>query len=162
MAGFRKDKTTAAQTAANAAAEVVKARIQSGDFGNTDAVNEALLSHFDALFGRLGPVVESDNALFEATEAAAPAASSAPKKNKPEVAVDPNTPGDTIFLGGKFKNCTIKDVYEMDEETAKTQYKHPYGAGSTYITNYVATEKNTNETTRAAAQAFLASIKQAA
>lgn len=158
MAGFRKDRTTAAQTAANVAGEITVARIASGEFGSSEGIDAALVTTFQALFAELGPVVDADNALFEAVENAA----SANKSVAVTTAPASGEPGDTVFAGGKFKGLTIKDVYEMSEAVAKDTYKHPYGAGSTYVVNYVATDKNSNETTKVAAQAFLAALPKAA
>lgn len=159
MAGFRKDKTTAAQTAANVAGAVTVARIASGEFAAGEDINTALVGTFQALYGELAPVVDGDNALFAEVEAAAPSTAKATKKA--ETVVDPAAPGDTVFTGGKFKGQSIKDVYEMSEDAAKS-FGHQYGAGSSYVTNYVATDKNSNEATRQAAQAYIASLSKAA
>jgi hypothetical protein len=46
-------------------------------------------------------------------------------------------------------------VCKLDEAGAR-EYGHTYGPGASYITDYVATVKNTNQTSREAAMAFLA------
>ena len=61
---FRKDKTGAAQTAANAAATLVSA-FEFGSF--EDAVSEYHTLRAD-IFADLEKVVDADNAVFEAAE----------------------------------------------------------------------------------------------
>ncbi len=146
--GYRQLKTTAAQTAANAAVQLVDARVAEGDATVVSAFNEL----FDAVFAKIEPIVDDDNALLEKQEAAAPA----PKSKASGAA---KNPGDTVFTGGKFKGLTIAEVFAMDEAKAKADYGHQYGDGASYITGYVATSKNSNETTRTAGEAFLAGVK---
>jgi hypothetical protein len=102
-------------------------------------------------------VVESDNQLFAAEEAKGGTSAPKARSGKPKAASAPGDDGDVVFFGGKFKGCTISEVYAMTEDDAKER-GHAYGAGSTYITNYVATDKNTNDTTREAAKLFLAAL----
>ncbi len=142
---YRQLKTSAGQTAANAAVQLVAAKL--GEGGTViDAFNEL----FDAVFAKLSPIVDADNALLEAQEGAAPAAKKASSSKNP---------GDTLFTGGKFKGKTIAEVFAMDEATAKSDFGHQYGDGASYITGYVATAKNSNDTTRIAGEAFLAGVK---
>ncbi len=144
--GYRQLKTTAGQTAANAAVQLVDAKLGEGG-----TVVEAFNELFDAVYAKLEPIVDADNALLESQEAAAPA-----PKSKSNVA---KNPGDTVFTGGKFKGLTIAEVFAMDEATAKSNYGHQYGDGASYITGYVAPSKNSNDTTRTAGEAFLAGVK---
>lgn len=65
---FRKDKTTAAQTAANVAGGVAQAAIAKGVIAHADEAAKYAVVVFEALFERLGPVVEADNKVFEAAE----------------------------------------------------------------------------------------------
>lgn len=129
----------------------------AGVLGSTDSVDKYFSARFAATFDELAPVVDEDNRVFEAAEAA----EGSRKTSRKPAAKAAETPGETVFFGGKFKGCTIQEVYGMDEATAKEGYDHQYGDGSTYITNYVATDKNTNATTREAARAYLASLSEA-
>lgn len=157
MAGYRKDKTTVAQTALNGASEVAAALVGAGLIKTVEEADAYINSRFESTFALLAPIVDADNALFAETEAVSPAKSSGSKTVK---ASKPGaTPGETEFDGGKFKGCTISEVYAMTEDVAKNTYGHQYGAGSTYILNYVATDKNTNPTTREAAKQFLAALE---
>lgn len=136
--GFRQLKTSAAQTAANAAVQLVAA-------GGVLSFDEA----FDTIYAKLEAVVIEDNLMLAEQEAAAPAKSSGGKAK---------TPGETVFTGGKFKGKTIAEVFSMSEADAKSNHGHTYGDGASYITGYVATDKNSNATTREAAQTFLAGV----
>ena len=145
--GYRQLKTTAAQTAANAAVQLVEAKLGEGG-----TVVEAFNELFDAVFAKIEPIVDDDNALLEQQEASAPA-------SKKTTTKAPSNPGDVVFTGGKFKGLTIAEVFAMDEAKAKADYGHQYGDGASYITGYVATPKNSNDTTRVAGEAFLAGVK---
>lgn len=151
MAGFRKDKTTAAQTAANVAGGVTGSLISAGVVDSVTSAAASVVEIFKALFAELGPVVDADNALFEAVENAGGGA----KASAALPAAKSDDPGDTILPGGKFKGMSIADVHGLSEDDAKAK-GHTYGSGATYIENYVATDKNTNQTTRDAAKAYLA------
>ena len=143
--GYRQLKTSAAQTAANAAVKLVEGRVAEGGASVVEAFNEV----FDAIYAKLEAVVIEDNIMLAEQEAAAPAPKSSGKAK---------SPAETVFTGGKFKGKTIKEVFEMSESDAKSNHGHTYGDGASYITGYVATDKNSNQTTREAAQAFLASV----
>jgi hypothetical protein len=157
MAGFRKDKTTVAQTAANTAAEVTAALVTAGVIKSTAKADEYLESRYNATLALLTPVVDADNELFAKVEGQDKPAPRGGGGRKPAT---PSEPGEVVFFGGKFKGCTIAEVMAMSEETAKEVHGHPYGDGSTYIKNYVATDKNTNETTREAAKSYLAALQE--
>ncbi len=167
MAGFRKDATTAAQTAANVAGAITAAQIAARDAGLTLAeAQKYVVGIFKALFAELEPVVKADNEVFAAAEAEEAVRGGGSRTRKPTSkgsakGETPADPGDVAFFGGKFKGCTIREVYEMTAEEAKETYGHQYGSGDTYIRNYVATDKNTNETTREAARVFLAEVTPA-
>lgn len=150
MAGFRKDTTTSANTAIMTAGAEVAALLAAGVVQTVEDAVAAGEAIFDSYLAKAQPVVDADNALFASVEGEGVASG---KSGKP-VAVAAN-PGDQVFQGGKFKGCSIAEVYAMTPEQA-TEKGHTYGAGATYIVNYVATDKNTNETTRTAAKAFLA------
>jgi len=154
---FRKDKTTAAQTSANVAGSVTSTRISTGELQGDDAINGALVATYKALFAELGPVVEGDNQVFEAAEASSPASSGGGSGGGRRTT--PSNPGDVEFFGGKFKGMTIAQVYGLSEADAKA--KGSFSDGASYIADYAATEKNTNETTRTAAKAFLATLQEA-
>lgn len=151
MAGFRKDVTTSANTAIMSSASLVGSLLSSGVISTVDEALDAAGKAFDMYLEKARPVVEADNALFAEVEGAGGTVS------KLASAPSSDSPGDTAFTGGKFKGQTIAQVYGMTAEQA-AEFGHTYGAGSTYIVNYVATEKNSNGATRAAAQAYLAQV----
>lgn len=145
--GYRKDKTTSANAAVMTAGNIV-----ANAGVDVDEAGEKVVAIAKAIFeGFLSGVVDSDNATFAEVEQTAPKASS-------KGATSTGDPGDVQFTGGKFKGCTIREVYEMDSETAKETYGHQFGDGSSYIKNYVATSKNSIQATRDAATAFLAGL----
>lgn len=148
--GYRKDKTTSANAAVMSAAGIVS-REDTGDQAGSD-VGQRVVDIAKTIFeGFLSAVVDGDNATFAEAETSAPA-------SKAKGATPTGDPGDVQFTGGKFKGCTIREVYEMDESTAKETYGHQFGDGSSYIKNYVATPKNSIQATRTAAEAFLAGL----
>ena len=158
MASFRKDKTTSANTAIMTAGGVVEALVGQG-IVTADILVEVFERFVDSALAKASPVVDADNALFAAVEAAEGGAprqrSSAAKAETPTA----SNPADQVFPGGKFKGCTISEVYALTEAEAKAK-GHTYGPGATYIDNYAATDKNTNEQTREAAKRFLAALKE--
>lgn len=167
MAGFRKDKTTAAQTAANVAGGVASALIAAGKVTTVAKAAEAVTTVFDELFDKLGPVVEGDNEVFAAAEAEAEKA--APKKAASKSSGSKSkssgskgggktfTKDEALELelnSGKFKGVTIGEVLEMDEDEA-AEHNHREGeAGRTYV-EWLATDANPNTFTRNAAVAAL-------
>lgn len=66
--GFRKDKTTVAQTAANAAATVTAALVTAGCIQDPEAADEYFNSLWTRVFGLLGVVVDTDNDMFAEQE----------------------------------------------------------------------------------------------
>lgn len=168
MAGFRKDRTTAAQTSANVSGAVTGALIAAGIITTTEAAKEAVVDIFEALFDRLGPVVDADNELFAAVEAEAAAAdASKPKSTKAAArqqakaqtgdGEDSEDLGDIVLKSGKFKGCTLREVYMMSPEEASAYGHRPGEPGLTYI-KWLATAGNPNKWTRARAEAFLAEM----
>lgn len=138
---FRKDKTTAAQTAFNAGAAVAAGLASSGSITTGAEALEVIKTIAEGLFGEsttLAQVVDGDNALFEATEAAAPAKKSyAPKgggstNSGPKVTLEDARA--TVFNFGKFKGVSLGDVYDMPASKAQ-EFGHGEGdkAGKTYV-----------------------------
>lgn len=153
---YRKDKTTVAQTAANTAASLAAQFVASGLIGTIEEADAYFDKRYADTFAKLGEVVAADNEVFAAAEASEPAK---PRKAAAKATAPASgNPGDVLFTGGKFKGVSIAEVYAMSEAEAKDTYGHSYGAGDTYIKNYSATEKNTNDTTREASKQFLASL----
>lgn len=163
---FRKDRTTAAQTAANVAGGIVSALVSAQDITAKD-VEAKLVSVFDAIFERLGPVVDADNLVFEAAEAAAPAksttssSSSSSSKPKGEKKFTLEEARDLVLARGVFKDLTMGEVYDMDAAEAGTHGHREGEAGATYV-RWLSTEANKNGFTRAAAKAIVASEDSAA
>lgn len=157
---FRKDKTGVAQTAANTAAQLTAALVEAGVLKTAAAVDKYFEGRYEATFAPLAVIVEEDNKVFAEADAAEAASGGTRRRSSRSGGSQPKgetpgEPGDVAFFGGKFKGSTIAEVYAMSEDEAK-EFNHQYGDGSTYIINYVATDKNTNDTTREAAKKFLA------
>lgn len=151
---YRKDKTTSANAAVMSAASIVS-REDTADVTAED-IGARVVGIAKVIFeGLLSGVVDADNALFEAEETKG---TTSTKGTSKKGATPAGEPGEVTFTGGKFKGCTIAEVYSMDEDTAKETYNHQYGDGAAYIKNYVATDKNTIASTREAAKNFLAAL----
>ncbi len=157
MAGFRKDKTTAAQTSANVAGGVTQSLIAAGLITDVAEAKAAVVELTESLLGVLGPVVDADNALFAEVEAAAPATTSKSKAKSNSAGSGSNDVGSLELNSGKFAGQTIAAVYEMDEETASSQFAYAKGPGSAYI-KWLTTQANPNPYTRDKAAEFLASV----
>jgi hypothetical protein len=164
MAGFRKDKTTAAQTAANVAGQVTSALVAQGSLDNgADAAAEAVVHIFNELFAVMGPVVDADNALFAEVEAATPApapkASGGSKGSSSRGRKTGGGKGGDITLEdalnleltgrGVFAGETLRDVLSLSTEQCDSDYGYGDGEkdGRDYIA-YLATERNKNGYTR--------------
>lgn len=163
MASFRKDKTTGAQTALNAAGSVTAALVTAGKVTTLPKAIEALVSLFEAGLEGISPIVDADNELFAAVEAAAPAAPAAKssgggaKRASKGGAKPADAAGSLSMNSGPFKGQTIEDIYGFDAETAREQYGYTRGEGADYV-SYLSTEENPNSYTRDAATAFLAQV----
>lgn len=163
---FRKDRTTAAQTALNSSASIVTGLVTQGAIATVASAKKALVELYQTAFAEIGPVVDSDNEVFAAAEQAEgskPRSSTktASKANGSKTAKKDSVPddaGEFILSGGKFKDLTIAEIYAMDAEEAGKTYGHREGeAGSTYV-GWLASERNNNEIRREAAQRFLAQV----
>jgi hypothetical protein len=166
--GFRKDKTTAAQTAANVAGAVTAANIAATDGMTASAASKYVNTIFEGLFELLAPVVDADNEVFAAQDEAAPAAKAASSGGKRSTGgAKTSGTGKKFTLeeamelelnSGKFKGQTLGDVYAMDEDEA-AEYGHREGEpGKSYV-KWLTTEKNPNSYTRDAAKAIIAGKK---
>ena len=169
---FRKDRTTAAQTAANVAGNVTAALVSAGQVTTADAAAEAAVSVFTALFAQLSPVVDADNVIFaeqDSLEAAKPR--SAPRSGyRPSTPSAPQANGKTKFKGdaaaaraldltfGKFKGVTLGNLEVMPASEAK-DYGHGEGdkPGKTYLI-WLSKNEN-NEYVAEAAQLILEDLK---
>ncbi len=165
MAGFRKDKTTSANTSIMTAGSVVSALIGAGVIKTVASAAKASEELFDAYFAKASPVVDEDNETFaavEETEAKGGGGKKTYSKSKKSDDDEDGTtaadPGDVRLKGGKFKGCTISEVYEMDSDEAGDTYGHRDGeAGSTYI-EWLATSQNPNKFTRDKSKAYLKQV----
>lgn len=164
--GFRKDQTTAAQTAANVAGVIVSSLVAAGVVKTAAAASKATLEVFQTLFGdetTLQAVVIADNEVFAAQDDAAPAKSSGSKTSskstsKSNKAISLEDARSMELKSGKFKGVTLGEVYDMSADEA-AEYNHRDGErGRTYIT-WLATDKNPNDFTRKFAAALLAGVK---
>lgn len=165
---FRKDKTTAAQTAFNAGAAVAAGLAASGSITTGDEALAVIKTIAEGLFGEsttLAAVVDGDNKLFAETEAAAPAAkksyspSGTSTNSGPKVTLEDARA--TVFNFGKFKGQALGDVYDMPASKAQ-EFGHGEGdkAGKTYV-QWLA--KTTDEKTgfmRRRAQVILESARE--
>lgn len=159
---YKQLKTTVAQTAANAAASIVAAKVEA-DPGID------IITHFDdvfdAIFGKLSPIVDEDNALLDAEREAD---ESAPKAEKPKrerkTGNGGRSNGSAKFRGtlkdanklalkyGAFEGVTLAELVSMSAEEADSDYD--YGDGEKTGADYLAwagSELNTNEYLREAA-----------
>jgi len=154
---FRKDKTTSANASLMTAGDIVAGLVAAGHIQTVVDAADALVDLAQRGLDFAGPVVDADNEVFKEAEASGGSTGGGGGGKSRGDAGVADDPGDTVFFGGKFKGCSIVEVYKMSVDEAKG-YNHQYGDGASYITNYVATTKNTNETTRDAAKAFLATV----
>lgn len=142
MAGFRKDETGVAQTAANSASTVISAMVTAGILDTEAKVKKAFEDHYTNVFATLSEVVQRDNEMFEkldAQEASKPRPSgggggwqkkSGGGRGGGDLSVDDALA--TVFNFGAFKDLTIGEVLGMDSE-ATTDYGYEKG-GRAYIT----------------------------
>lgn len=140
MAGFRKDETGVAQTAANSASTVIAAAVAAGILKTEAAIKKAFDTHYTNVFTALSEVVQKDNEMFEkldAQEAAKPAKSGGNRstggsKGGSGGTVSVDDALGTTFNFGAFKDLTIGEVLDMDAE-ATSDYGYDKG-GKAYIT----------------------------
>jgi hypothetical protein len=149
--GFRKDKTTAAQTAANDAATITAALVSAGQVADAQGAADAAVLIFDALFERLAPVVEADNLVFAEQDAAAPAASPNRGASRPQGGgssggtIDAASARSTALTFGKFKGVTLGELEGMSaSEGEKYGHTTKDGKGKTGLTylEWLATNEN--------------------
>lgn len=162
MAGFRKDKTGAAQTAANAAAQLVSAFAGSFDaFG--DAV-EAYNELREDIFKDLAKTVDADNEMFaEAEKGGGGSRSSSRRERTSKREGKTGSRGRKSSGGGKssislddalnmelnfgaFEGVTLGELLDKDAEECDEEFA--YGDGERDGTDYLAwlaSDKNKNE-----------------
>lgn len=128
MTGFRKDRTTAAQTAANGAATVTASLVTAGVIDNEDTALAFHAKLYSQTFAELGGVVDADNAMFAEVEASQPKQanrgsqrsgggnSGGSKSSKPA--------GEVELIFGAFKGLTLNEVYDLGEEQC-AEYGYP-------------------------------------
>lgn len=173
MAGFRKDHTTAAQTSANAAGVVVGAMVAKGITKDAGEAADAVVVIFDALFERISPIVDSDNALFAEVDAAQ--AASKPAKNTTTTGDKAYTvsrggtkgksSGGAAFKGdlgdalslvlnfGAFEGKTLEDLKGIDADDASENYGYRDGdADGTDYLKWLAGAKQKNGYVQGAAR----------
>lgn len=169
---FRKDKTGAAQTAANAAATLVSAFAES--FDDFDAAIAAYHDLRSDIFDDLGEVVDADNEVFAAAEKADGGSKSSGRSNKRSSGSGSkrNTRktggrrgGGSGFKGdlddalnmklkfGAFEGETLQTVLEADVDTCDDDYGYGDGErdGRDYI-SWLAGDSNENDFVRTAAR----------
>jgi hypothetical protein len=163
---FRKDKTTAAQTAANVAGAVASAALTKGVVQHADEAAENAVVVFDALFERLGPVVEADNIVFaeaEGESAAKPAKSGGNrstsgsrtrktsgggrKGGRGKVTLEDALSTELIY--GAFEGVTLGNLVNISVDEAEESYGYGEGErdGRDYIA-WLAGDTNENEYTQ--------------
>lgn len=136
MAGFRKDQTGVAQTAANTAATMVAAAITAGVIGDMATATTEFDRIRAATFEDLAKVVDHDNELFASVEAAAPARSTSSSSGGGKTYADPSLEQalDTELSFGAFKGVKLGRVIDMtDAERAEYGYEKGAVAYLTYL-----------------------------
>lgn len=173
MTGFRKDRTTAAQTAANSSAQVTAALVTAGVITDADEAMEFNGRLYAQTFSELGSVVEQDNEMFAKVEAEAPKSSgrsggsrksggskgksgSGRKVNGVPVLDDP---GSMELKFGAFKGLSLYEVYDLDGDQC-ADYGYPKNdpgskSGRDYVLWVSKNEDENAEYARAQALAFL-------
>lgn len=163
---FQKDKTTAAQTSANAAATVVGALVAEHGLSVNDAA-EATVTIFEALFDKLGPIVDADNANFLSQDSGSSRSSSRSEKRSSKTSGGNRnkSKGGSAFKGdlddalnlklkfGAFEGETLGDVADLDADTCDNEFDYGDGErdGSDYIA-WLSGSTNKNEYVRDAAR----------
>lgn len=158
---FRKDKTGAAQTAANAAATLVSAF----EFKSFDSAVEAYHTLRSEIFEDLGKVVDADNAVFEAAENSSSNGSRSKSSDSGEARSRKTSGGgrsksksgkgggitldDALNMElnfGVFEGETLGDVLKLTAEQCDDDYSYGDGEreGSDYI-KWLAGSSNKNE-----------------
>jgi hypothetical protein len=161
--GFRKDKTTAAQTAANVAGAVTAANIAATDGMTATAAAKYVVTVFEALFEQLGPVVEADNLVFAEQDEVAPVRKSTTRSSGSTSSgstgggkkFTAEEAAELVLNSGKYKKQTLGAVYQMDADEA-AEYGAREGEGGKEYVQWLTTEKNPNSYTRDAAKALIA------
>ena len=155
---FRKDRTTAAQTAANVAGNVTAALIAQGSVGSLQEAANAVDGLFGVLFARLGPVVDSDNEVFAAAEASEGASSSRTRSSNRYAKTGGGEDGPAPTLesalsmkmkGGAFEGKALADILNISAQEADED--HAYGDGKRGGREYIAwlaSPRNKNKHTR--------------
>lgn len=165
---FRKDQTGVAQTAANTAATLVSAAIQAGIITRMDEAQATFDELRKSTFETLREVVEADNLVFEAAEAAAP-------KTQPRRAYGGGGGGGgykapslddalgTDLSFGKFKGVTLGELAKMTAtETDEYGYEGPGTKYLTYLSKLDQVEdgKKPNPFIASRAKVVLASLRE--
>ena len=138
MAGFRKDQTGVAQTAANTAATMVAAAITAGVIGDMETATTEFDRIRAATFEDLQKVVDHDNELFASVEAAAPARSTSSSSSsggaKSYAPPSLEQALDCELTFGAFKGVKLGRIIEMtDAERAEYGYEKGATAYLTYL-----------------------------
>jgi hypothetical protein len=138
MAGFRKDQTGVAQTAANTAATMVAAAITAGVIGDMETAKTEFDRIREDTFNDLKTVVDADNELFAKVEAEAPKAaprsggSSSGGKTYGPPSLEQALGTELTF--GAFKGVKLERIIEMtDAERAEYGYEKGAVAYLTYL-----------------------------
>jgi hypothetical protein len=164
---FRKDKTGAAQTAANSAAVLVSAFADS--FDSFESAVEAYNELREATFEDLAAVVDADNEVFAAAEKGERSNGSSSRRSNGKASSSSSksrsrkTSGGSSRKGGKssitlddalslelnfgaFEGETLETVLGLDADTADDEYGYGDGErdGRDYIA-WLASDKNKNE-----------------
>ena len=173
---FIKDKTTAAQTSANVAGVVTSALIAKG-LVDLESAGDAVTGVFEALFERLGPVVDADNQKFAAEDngggggkyaAKSSGSSSTPRSSK--------TGGGSKYKGksggsgkisdasartlelswGSFEGVELGTLLSISAEDAEKDFGYGDGerSGTDYLT-WLASDGNKNEFVQSRARVIL-------
>jgi hypothetical protein len=156
---FQKDKTGAAQTAANAAATIVAA--YSDNFKSFSEVVEAYNDLRAELFSDLAEVVDADNKMFRDNDSGGAAKSERKSSSSSSRAKKTSGGGrkggssskvtlddalDLVLNFGAFEGEKLGDILGYDAETCDEDYAYGDGErdGKDYI-SWLASDRNKNE-----------------
>lgn len=142
--GFRKDKTTVAQTAANNAGNIVAALATAGIVKTAAAAQKAFDELYGGFYGPLAEVVDADNEMFAEQEKAdaksgggrSSSRSGGSRKGGSGGSAAPSLQDslDMVLNFGAFKTLTLSEVLDLDAEGAQ---EYGYGEGDKTGRQYV-------------------------
>jgi hypothetical protein len=164
---FQKDKTTAAQTAANGAAEIVAALVTAGVLKTTAKADEYFDARFTATLDLLDPIVEADNEMFREQAGSGDGETSTKKRRSSKSSGSRSNGKITVkqareleLNGGMFKGLTLGEVVDMSADDAEEYGAREGQSGKNYV-KFLASTKNRNAFVRKFAKVLVAPKKAA-